>query len=289
MKVLITGAGGQLGQSLLKSLPKEHQILAPSRSELDIVDLNNVRRAVREFQPHVIVNAAAYTAVDKAESERELAFAVNAVGTENLGRAALEYSARLIHLSTDFVFDGKKSRPYLATDPMNPLGVYGKSKAEGEKRLHQIMGESAIILRTGWLYAAEGRNFVKTILSLLKEGDSLNVIADQVGTPTWGKSLAGLIWMLVQRPEIRGIHHWSDAGVASWYDFAVAIQEEVVALGLLKKTITIRPISTEEYLLPALRPAYSVLEKQSTIATTGITPDHWRMNLRSMLKELVDA
>jgi len=289
MKVLITGAGGQLGQSLLKSLPTEHQILALSRSQLDIVDLNDVRRAVREFQPHVIVNAAAYTAVDKAESERELAFAVNAVGTENLGRVALEYSARLIHLSTDFVFDGKKSRPYLPTDPMNPLGAYGKSKAEGEKRLHQIMGESVIILRTGWLYAAEGRNFVNTILSLLKQRDLLNVIADQVGTPTWGMSLAGQVWELARRPEIRGIHHWSDAGVASWYDFAVAIQEEAVALGLLKKTISIRPISTEEYPLPALRPTYSVLEKQSTIAATGVTPDHWRLNLRSMLQELVDA
>ena len=289
MKVFITGAGGQLGQSLLKSLPVEHQALALNRSELDIVELRDVRRAVGEFQPDVIVNAAAYTAVDMAESERELAFAVNAVGPENLGHVALECSARLIHLSTDFVFDGKKSRPYLPTDPINPLGVYGKSKAEGEKRLQQIMGDSAIILRTGWLYAAEGRNFVKTILSLLKERDSLNVIADQVGTPTWAMSLAGQVWELVRRPEIKSIHHWSDAGVASWYDFAVAIQEEAVVLGLLKKTITIRPISTEEYLLPAPRPAYSVLEKHSTIAATGITPDHWRMNLRAMLKELVDA
>ena len=289
MKVLITGAGGQLGQSLLKSLPTEHQILALSRSQLDIVDLNDVRRAVREFQPHVIVNAAAYTAVDKAESERELAFAVNAVGTENLGRVALEYSARLIHLSTDFVFDGKKSRPYLPTDPMNPLGAYGKSKAEGEKRLHQIMGESVIILRTGWLYATEGRNFVNTILSLIKQRDSLNVIADQVGTPTWAMSLAGQVWELLRRPEITGIYHWSDAGVASWYDFAVAIQEEAVEFGLLKKIICIRPISTEEYPLPAPRPAYSVLDKQSTMTETGIVPTHWRVNLRAMLKELVDA
>jgi dTDP-4-dehydrorhamnose reductase len=289
MKVLITGASGQLGQSLLKTTPNGPEVRALSRAELDITDAVSVNKVVLEFQPHVIINTAAYTAVDKAESEQQLAFAVNTKGTENLGRVASEYSARLIQISTDFVFDGKKSRPYLPTDPVNPLGVYGKSKAEGEGRLQQIMGENTLILRTGWLYAAVGRNFVRTILGLLKHRDSLEVIADQVGTPTWGVSLAGAVWDLVRQPEIKGIHHWSDAGVASWYDFAVAVQEEAMVLGLLKKCIPIRPITTEEYPLPAPRPAYSVLEKHATIAVTGRTPEHWRMNLRAMLKEVKNA
>ena len=288
MKVLIIGAAGQLGRSLLKTAPGECEIQATD-IELDIRDQAALRKAVHAFQPAVILNAAAYTAVDKAESERELAFAINASGAENLAQVALECGTRLIHISTDFVFDGKKSSPYLPADEMHPLGVYAASKAEGEIRLRTLKGNTAVILRTGWLYAAEGHNFVKTMLRLMTEKDSLKVIADQVGTPTWAVSLAKLIWKVTQNPAIKGTYHWSDAGVASWYDFAVAIQEEALSQGLLKKSIPIRPITTEEYPSPARRPAYSVLEKQATIAATGEIPDHWRVNLRAMLKELAHA
>ncbi|MGA9853979.1 MAG: dTDP-4-dehydrorhamnose reductase [Gammaproteobacteria bacterium] len=288
MKVLITGAAGQLGTSLLKTAPGDSKIQATD-TELDIRDPAALRKAVHAFRPDVIVNAAAYTAVDKAERERELAFAINANGTENLAQVALECGARLIHISTDFVFDGKKSSPYLPADEMHPLGVYGASKAQGEIRLRALMGDAAVILRTGWLYAAAGHNFVKTMLPLMAEKDNLKVISDQVGTPTWAVSLAKLIWKVTQNPAIKGTYHWSDAGVASWYDFAVAIQEEAIALGLLKKSIPIQPITTDEYPLPARRPAYSVLEKQATIRATGKTPDHWRVNLRTMLKELTRA
>ncbi len=288
MKFLITGAAGQLGTSLLKTAPGDSEIQAKD-TELDIRDQAALRKAVHAFRPAVILNAAAYTAVDRAESEREPAFAINASGTENLARVALECGARLIHISTDFVFDGKKSSPYLPEDAMHPLGVYAASKAEGEIRLRALMGNTAVILRTGWLYAAEGHNFVKTMLHLMAEKDSLSVIADQVGTPTWAVSLAKLIWKITRNPAIKGTYHWSDAGVASWYDFAVAIQEEAMALGLLNKSIPIRPIATEEYPLPAARPAYSVLDKHATMTETGITPAHWRVNLRAMLKELVHA
>lgn len=289
MKVLITGAAGQLGCSLLKTAPPEHDLRALKRQDLDITDVRAVRDTVKEFKPGIIINAAAYTAVDKAESERDLAFAVNADGAENLAVAARDSGARLIHISTDFVFDGLKSRPYLPSDPVHPLGVYGASKAEGEKRVQRVAGQSAVIVRTGWVYAAEGHNFAKTILRLLTEKDSLGVIADQVGTPTWAMSLAETVWKVVALPEIMGTHHWSDAGVASWYDFAVAIQEEALALGLLVRSIPIKPLRTEEYPLPAKRPPYSVLDKRSLMTRLGIMPRYWRISFRHMLAELGNA
>lgn len=289
MKVLITGAGGQLGCALLKSVAVDCEIHACTRTELDVADAGAVTRAVRKVKPDLIVNAAAYTAVDKAETERDLAFAVNAAGVENLARAALDSGVRLVHVSTDFVFDGRKSSPYLPEDEMHPLGVYGASKAEGEKRLRAVLGDAAVVVRTGWLYAAQGQNFVNTMLRLMREKDSLGVIADQVGTPTWVGSLAEVIWKIAGNPKIAGTHHWSDAGVASWYDFAVAIQEEALAAGLLARSIPIRALTTSEYPLPAKRPAYSVLDKHTLIAATGLQPAHWRANLRKMLRELAHA
>ena len=288
MKVLITGSAGQLGRSLLKTAPADMEIKATD-AELDISDPAALQKTLVSFKPAVIINAAAYTAVDRAESERDLAFAVNAAGVENLARAARDGGARLIHVSTDFVFDGAKSSPYLPTYPMRPLSVYGESKAEGEKRMRAVLREAGIIVRTGWLYAAEGNNFVKTILKLLGEKDSLGVIADQVGTPTWAKGLAEVLWKIVQDAKITGTHHWSDAGVASWYDFAVAIQEEAEAVGLLSRAVPIRPLATSEYPLPAKRPAYSVLDKRSLIAAAGLQPTHWRRNLRKMFQELTHA
>jgi len=288
VKVLITGAAGQLGRALLKTAPADAEIKAAD-VELDICNPGALQAALHSFRPATIVNAAAYTAVDRAETERERAFAVNATGVENLVRAARACGSRLIHVSTDFVFDGRKSSPYLPSDDMHPLSVYGASKAEGEKRVRAVAGETAVTIRTGWLYAAEGQNFVKTILRLLREKQSLDVIVDQVGTPTWATGLAELIWKTAQTPAIRGTHHWSDAGVASWYDFAVAIQEEALAAGLLSRTIPIRPIATEDYPLPARRPSYSVLDKRSMMVATRAIPVHWRASLRKMLMELRDT
>lgn len=287
MRVLITGANGQLGSALLKTAPAAAEIRAAGR-ELDICASAALQNAVQAFKPALIVNTAAYTAVDRAESERERAFAVNATGVENLARTARAGGARLIHVSTDFVFDGHKSSPYLPQDEMRPLGVYGASKAEGEKRLRAVLGDAAVIARTGWLYAAKGQNFVNTMLRLMREKDSLGVIADQVGTPTWAGSLAKVIWKIAEEPKIAGTHHWSDAGVASWYDFAVAIQEEALAAGLLSRAILIRPLATSEYPLPARRPAYSVLDKHSMTTATGAIPVHWRVSLRRMLMEIRD-
>lgn len=287
MKVLITGANGQAGHELCRSAPNHVELLCLDRNRLDIGDGVAVERMLRAERPALIINAAAYTAVDKAETEREQAFAVNATGAANLAEAAAEIGARLLHISTDFVFDGSKSSPYRADDRTNPLSVYGASKLAGELSVQERC-PGTLIVRTAWLYSAHGHNFVKTILRLLGEREQLTVVADQVGTPTWAGSLAAAIWAAAARPKLRGIYHWSDAGVASWYDFALAIQEEALQLGLLTKAIPIKPITTSDYPTPARRPPYSVLDKTSAWRDFAITGRHWRVALRKMLKELRD-
>lgn len=285
MKVLITGATGQLGQELQRSAPPGCELLAVDSRTLDISQPDAIRHTVAAFRPTLIVNAAAYTAVDKAESEPERAFAVNAQGAGYLADVAARTGARLIHVSTDFVFDGTRSSPYQPDDQPNPLGVYGASKWEGEKRVNQITGGQALILRTAWVYSAFGANFVKTMLRLMRERDNLGVVADQIGTPTWARTLAGAVWAAAVRPELRGIYHWTDAGAASWYDFAVAIQEEARALGLLDRAAAVRPIRTADYPTPARRPAYSVLDKSKSWTDLEVSPIHWRTGLRAMLQE----
>ena len=285
MRVLVAGAGGQLGFELQRSRPLGVELLALSSGELDLTQAEAVRRRVAEERPAVIINAAAYTAVDRAESERERAFAVNGQGAANLAVAARAAGARLIHISTDFVFDGEKSSPYLPDDRPHPLGVYGASKLAGEERVREILGPATAIVRTAWVYSSHGHNFVKTMLRFFGERDTLSVIADQVGTPTWARHLAQALWQMAER-ELTGIHHFTDAGVASWYDFAVAIQEESLALGLLGREALIRPIATGQYPLPARRPPYSVLDKTGLWQAIDWEPSHWRAALRAMLKEL---
>jgi dTDP-4-dehydrorhamnose reductase len=289
VRILITGAAGQLGSSLQKTVPPGLEVTALTHMQLDIASQAQVKRVIESFKPQVVVNTAAFTAVDKAESEKDRAFDVNARGPEILAEAAGLQGARLIHISTDFVFDGLKSQPYQILDARHPLGIYGASKKEGEERVQNALEGSSVIIRTGWVYAAQGRNFVNTILQLLTEQQTLDVIADQVGTPTWAMSLAKFVWAVVDRAEIKGFLHWSDAGVASWYDFAVAIQEEAMSLGLIRKAVCIRPIAAKDYPLPAKRPYYSVLDKEHSMQETGMVPRHWRSNLRLMLEELVHA
>lgn len=289
MKVLITGAHGQVGMSLARIKTPEVNIVALDHGQLDISDKRAVNQVVASLHPDVVVNTAAYTAVDRAESDAENAVRINGDGAGNLAVAARQNRARLIHISTDFVFDGMKSRPYEPGDSTNPLGVYGASKLAGEKQIREVLGDQALILRTAWVYAAGGANFVNTMLRLIAERDTLNVVSDQVGSPTWAVSLAEAVWAAVRHPEVTGLHHWTDAGVASWYDFAVAIAEEATACGLLKHTAAVIPIPTELYPTPARRPAYSVLDCSATQKALGIRPAHWRVNLRTMLGELGNA
>jgi dTDP-4-dehydrorhamnose reductase len=288
-KVLITGAAGQLGRELLATTPPGWAPVACSSTELDVTRPEVVAEALARERPALVVNTAAYTAVDAAERETERAEAVNARGAAHLAEGADRVGARLIQLSTDFVFDGSRGHPYLPEDPACPLGAYGRTKLTGEREVARLSAGKALILRTSWLYSGRGRNFVLTMLSLMRERESLSVVSDQVGTPTWTRGLAEAIWEAAGRPELRGIHHWTDAGVASWYDFAVAIQEEALALGILDRAVPIRPLRTEEYPTPARRPSYSVLDATATAAILGLQRRHWRANLRQMLQGLVRA
>ncbi len=284
MRVLLVGGSGQLGRELQHCKPADMELLALGSQELDLREARLVAARVDAFHPQVIINAAAYTAVDRAEREQEAAFAVNGQGAANLAQSARSVGAYCIQVSTDFVFDGAQSRPYLPMDQANPLGVYGASKLAGEQLALAAYPEGVAVVRTAWLYSAFGNNFVTTMLRLMAERETIGVVADQVGTPTWAHSLAEALWQMC-RVQPKGIWHWTDAGVASWYDFAVAIQEEGLGCGLLEREIPIRPISTVDYPTPAKRPAYSVLDKTETWAALEMTPSHWRQALRRMLLE----
>ena len=286
MKVMITGGGGQVATAFVNTQPPRTEVVSVSHAELDVSDRDAVMRCMAQVRPDILVNAAAYTAVDRAESEAGLAFRVNADAPGYLAACAAEINARFIHISTDFVFDGTKSRPYQPADSTNPLSTYGASKLAGERQVAEILGARAIILRTSWVYAATGANFVNTMLRLMRARRSLRVVSDQVGSPTWATSLAGAIWALIGHPGLAGIFHWTDAGVASWYDFAVAISEEAHGLGLLPHEVELIAIPTEDYPTPARRPAYSVLDRGAIEDACGIRPPHWRVNLRNMLREL---
>jgi dTDP-4-dehydrorhamnose reductase len=284
-KAVVVGAGGQLGRELVRCADPALECIPMQRAQLDIGDQQAVVARLGELAPQVVINAAAYTAVDSAESEPEAAHRANADGPACLARACAQLGARLIHVSTDFVFDGESAHPYPVDAPTSPLGEYGRSKLAGELAVRRAL-PGALILRTGWVYSGFGNNFVKTMLRLMAEREELAVVSDQVGTPTWARGLAGALWAAAARPGLSGTYHWSDAGVCSWYDFAVAICEEACELGLLARAVKIRPIPAAEYPTPARRPAYSVLDKASSWQDLELEGVHWRVQLRAMLKEL---
>ena len=286
MKALVTGAGGQVATALAKLKPAGAELISLSQDELDITDRDAVRRRMAILDPDVIINAAAYTAVDKAETENELAERVNGAAPGYLAEAAHANGARLLHISTDFVFDGKADSPYRPDAATAPLGAYGLSKLHGEQRALEASHGEALVLRTAWVYAAAGHNFVRTMLRIMGERGTVRVVDDQRGSPTWADSVARALWAAAARPQFRGIHHWTDAGEASWYDFALAIAAEGRELGLLRTPVEVFPIATADYPTPAKRPAYGVLDRSSTEAGLGLKATPWRDNLKKMLMEL---
>ena len=288
MKALLTGAEGQVGRALQQSCPAGVTVVALARRDLDITDAQVVADYVRRHRPDVVINAAAYTAVDRAESEPRLAERVNAQGPHHIARAAQEVGARLVHVSTDFVFDGLASVPYRPESPTNPLNAYGLTKRHGEEAVARVLPDDSVVLRTAWVYSATGSNFVRTMLRLMAANGSVRVVSDQIGAPTSARSVAETIWRITEHPELHGILHWTDSGVASWYDFAVAIAEEGASLGLVSPDIAVAPIATEEYPTPARRPRYSVLDTTS-LASLRIARVHWRAALRIVLREIRDA
>lgn len=293
MKVLITGKGGQLAWELERTQPAYAEVISLGVDELDISNVAQVNQQLISFSPDLVINAAAYTAVDKAESDQATAYAVNDIGAANLAHICKEIEAKLIHVSTDFVFDGCKTTPYQTDDQPSPINVYGASKLAGDEKITQILGSDAAIIRTAWVYSVNGNNFVKTMLRLMAEKEQLGIVYDQVGTPTWAKGLAEIIWALIEHKHLENntsgttsLLHWTDAGVASWYDFAVAIQELAIEKGLLDKAIPLRPIPTSCYPTPAQRPSFSVIDKFSAEKASSKESVHWRKQLSAMLDEL---
>jgi dTDP-4-dehydrorhamnose reductase len=291
--VLLTGAGGQLGQELVAQCPQGITLIATGRAELDLADPEACRQLVLERRPDWVLNAGAYTAVDRAESEPVLARAVNAAAPEALAAALADTGGQLLHVSTDFVFDGCQGSPYTPDQPRSPLGVYGASKAAGEEAvLASALAAAgrAPVLRTSWVYGPVGRNFCRTMLRLHAEKEEIGVVADQVGCPTATPTLAAACWRLIERAQAGvqppALLHWSDAGAASWYDFAVAIGELGLELGLLERQARVKPITTADYPTPARRPSYSLLDCTSTRAALGLEPTHWRAALRQVLARL---
>ena len=281
-RVLITGAGGQLAIELERWAPETAQVVSLGIDRLDIASAAQIDAAFAEVRPEVVFNAAAYTAVDLAEQEAGLADRVNHVAVESLRRACDAFGARLVQISTDYVFDGLSGRPYLAGDETNPLSVYGRTKRDGE--IAALRSPDALVVRTAWLYGAHGRNFMRTMVKLMQERDEVRVVADQIGSPTHAAGLARALWGLEARGAT-GIHHWTDAGVASWFDFAVAIREEAAAIGLGTERARVTPIRTSDYPTAARRPASSVLSKDATWAMLGGPGAHWREGLREVLSE----
>lgn len=301
--ILLIGRSGQIGRELSKSLPRLGEVISLDRQQLDLTNTEEIRGAIRTFRPNLIVNAAGYTAVDRAESEPELARMINAVAPGVMAKEAKEIGACLVHYSTDYVFDGSESTPYDESDPPNPLNVYGKTKLEGEQAIRQS-GVAHLIFRTAWVYATEGHNFLLTILRLATQREELRIVRDQIGTPTWSAEIAlGTAWVLKtiysrneggpSLPEVSGIYHLTARGETTWFDFAEAILDEArtVApstpwlaaatnhLPLIARRVV--PIRSHEYLTPARRPAYSILSNARLLRTFSVQLPDWRKQLHS--------
>ncbi|WP_019615901.1 dTDP-4-dehydrorhamnose reductase [Psychromonas ossibalaenae] len=287
MKVLITGKGGQLAWELEQLAPKEFDVISVGINELDITDEHLVAQYIAATKPDLVINAAAYTAVDQAEKDVEAAYAVNESGVKYLAQACKKINARILHISTDFIFDGTSTSPYKTDAKPNPVNVYGASKLAGDAALQEILPEASVIVRTAWVYSVNGNNFVKSMLRLMQEKPQLGIIYDQVGTPTWAKGLAQWLWAIADKSKVKGIYHWTDAGVASWYDFAIAIQELGLEKGLLTEAVPVLPIPSSAYPTPVARPAFSVIDKASAEAVSGLNTVHWRKQLSAMMDGLL--
>jgi dTDP-4-dehydrorhamnose reductase len=303
LKILLTGKNGQVGAELARQLPRLGGVLALDREQLDLTKPKVIQRAIRETKPRIIVNAAAYTAVDKAEEEESIARTVNAEAPGVMAEEAKKIGALLVHYSTDYVFNGTKTTPYTEEDPPNPISAYGRTKFAGEQAI-RASGVPHLIFRTAWIYATRGRNFLLTILRLATQREELRIVHDQIGAPSWGREIARATTEVLEQvtqqgnleqgPSLRGgIYHMTAAGMTNWYDFALAILEEAAlvppdvpwfeaATGgkpLIARRIV--PISTQEYPTPARRPQYSVLSNSRLVRDFGIELPHWRSQLRS--------
>lgn len=285
--IVVIGKNGQLAQELSHLLSQDSAIFL-GREDISLLDYDSLTTKLDTLAPTAIINASAYTAVDKAESQKEEAFALNGTAVKHLADYSVTRGCFLVHVSTDYVFDGKHYMPYKPDHPVAPKSVYGESKAQGEKYMQAINPSHSAILRTSWVYSQYGNNFVKTMLRLMAEKPKLGIVADQIGAPTWARGLAQMC-TAVTRQKLAGIFHYSDAGVASWYDFAVAIQRIALETGLLKQEIPVHPITTEQFPTPAKRPHYSLMSGESLFAEVDVDPVHWEVQLRQCLEQIAQT
>ena len=290
IKVMLTGKDGQLGKALAEKIPAGIEVVALGRQELDLSNKEACHNAVLQHRPDWVLNAGAYTAVDRAESEPELAMAVNAVAPEAFAQALGEVGGRLLQVSTDFVFNGTQAHPYHPDQPVDPISVYGATKAEGERLVQKALpATSYCILRTSWVYGPVGNNFCLTMLRLHRlksaQNETLNVVADQIGCPTSTLNLASACWSAINHGT-SGIHHFCDAGAASWYDFAIAIGDAGVAAGIIDQSAKVVPITSSEYPTPAKRPGYSLLDCTATRVALELETHHWQKELSIVISKI---
>jgi dTDP-4-dehydrorhamnose reductase len=284
-KILLTGANGQLGLELQRTQPDWAEMRCFSSTQLDICQSDACIDEISSYDPDWIINAAAYTDVEAAEIEPNKAMRVNRDGVENLALAARKNSAKLLHVSTDFVFDGSKEQPYSEEDEPNPLNLYGQSKLAGEEAVKANLFDGWVIIRTSWLYGPQRKNFVNTILRLLKEKTFLNVIDDQIGVPTSVRSLSHVIFKSIER-DLNGLYHWCDAGQCSWHAFACEIQNQALELGLITQAKEINPISARDFPAKAQRPAWSAMSQHKLAAAAHVDPLPWQNELKLVLQRL---
>jgi dTDP-4-dehydrorhamnose reductase len=290
IKVMLTGKDGQLGKALLEKIPAGIEVISLGRQDLDLSNKESCHNAVLEYRPDWVLNAGAYTAVDRAESEPDLAMAVNAVAPEAFAQALGEVGGRLLQVSTDFVFNGTQAHPYHPDQPVDPISVYGATKAEGERLVQKALpATSYCILRTSWVYGPVGNNFCLTMLRLHRlksaQNETLNVVADQIGCPTSAWNLACACWSAINHGT-SGIHHFCDAGAASWYDFAIAIGDAGVAAGIIDQSAKVLPITSSEYPTPAKRPGYSLLDCTATRIALELEANHWQKELSKVISKI---
>ena len=285
LKILLIGRSGQVGWELERSLAPLGRIIAVDHSQLDLQKPADIRRWINEVEPQIIVNAAAYTAVDKAESDRDAALAINGTALGILGEEARKVNAAVIHYSTDFVFGGRKSAPYVENDPAGPINFYGETKLAGEQAL-QSSGAAHVILRTSWVYGLRGKNFLRTVLRLAKEQPRLTIVNDQIGAPTWSRLIAEATALIIAKKgqalvDVQGLYHLTCQGQTTWYEFAQQIL--TFSPAVQADEIEIQPITSDQYLAPAKRPHYSVLDNGKLLHAFGILLPSWQDTLRMAL------
>ena len=287
-RALILGAAGQLGRALQQAAPSSVIVFAHDYGETDVRNSRAIDRAIEEFSPDVIVNCAAFTNVDAAETQRDEAMELNGVAPGLIAESAKRAGVRMIHVSTDYVFDGSGSTPYTLDAPTNPINVYGATKLEGERRVLAVSSRN-LVVRTAWLHSGGGTNFVRTVARILGSGTVMGVVDDQIGTPTRAVHLADALWRLCDRSDVTGVIHFTDAGVASWFDVAVAVYEALDAAGHLRDGAGLSPIRSDQFPTAARRPRFSVLDKHDSWNSVGFVPPHWRHGVATSVRELLDA